>query len=406
MWKMERYFLGMKSNLAVLITSKMVYRVFYFLLAVCFLSAGTVEAQLLNIPDEEDRKGGVHYSLVPLLGFSSDTGIIGGALFQRFNYGEGRSPFLSNLKIDAIVSTNADLLSEINYQRTRTLGTDIRSEISLIAERYRQAHYFGIGNQTNFDQDLYDEDFFLYEKRIIDVSYRARKTLTEYGFNGTFDFFSVVGVSYLNALQRSDESLFAIEDPTGDQKNRLNSLGIGFIAEDRDSEFNPTEGYRYEIGIETSGAFTFSEFDFSRLHGELRHYVEILPDIVIAQKISGVHILGNAPFWKKASLGDKDGLRGYHFDRFLGESSILHILEARTWLFSFFDDEIRIGGQLFWDSGRVFSDFDSKGFFDNWNHSFGAGGAISLFNPDFIVRGDVGYSNEAVRIYAGVGYIF
>ena len=403
---MERLYLGMKSNLAVYFKSNMVYRFFCLLVCTYFFSAGLVDAQILNIPDEEDRKGGVHYSLVPLLGYSSDTGIIGGALLQRFNYGEGRSPFLSNLKIDAIVSTKADLLSEINYQRTRTLGMDIRSEISLIAERYRQAHYFGIGNQTTFNQDLYDEDYFLYEKRIIDFSYRARKTITEYGFEGTFDFYGVLGVSYLDALKRSDESLFAIEDPTGNQKNRLNSLGVGLIAEDRDSEFNPTEGYRYEIGIESSGTFTFSEFDFSRLHAELRHYVEILPDVVIAQKISGVHILGDSPFWKKATLGDKYGLRGYHFDRFLGESSILHVLEARTWLFSFFDDEIKIGGQLFWDSGRVFSEFDSDGLFDNWNHSYGAGGAISLFNPDFIVRGDVGFSSEAIRIYAGVGYIF
>ena len=403
---MERFILEMKSSSIADFRPKVIHRFLFLLLGTSVMLAASVNAQVLSIPDEDDRQGGVHYSLVPLLGYSSDNGFIGGALLQRFNYGEGRSLFLSNLKIDAIVSTKADLLSEINYQRTRTFGMDIRSELSLIAERYRQAHYFGIGNQTEFSQDLYNEGYFLFEKRIVDLSYRARKTITEYGFAGTLDFFGTFGLSYLDAIERSEDTLFAADNPIGDQKSRLNTLGFGLIAEDRDSEFNPTEGYRYEIGIESSGAFTFSEFDFSRLHAELRNYVEILPDVVIAQKVSGVHLLGEPPFWKNASLGDKYGLRGYHFDRFLGQSSILHVLEARTWLFSFFDDEIRIGGQLFWDSGRVFSEFDSNGFFDNWNHSYGAGGAISLFNPDFIVRGDIGFSKEAVRIYAGVGYIF
>lgn len=373
---------------------------------IVFLSSEISHAQILNIPDEEDKKGGIHYSIVPLIGYTSDSGFIGGGLMQRFNYGDGMKPFLSNLKLDAVISTKLDIISELNYQRTRTFGTDIRSEISMIGEWYRQAHYFGIGNDTVFNDELYDEKYYFYEKQILELSYRARKTVAEYGYEGTFDFFGEVGLSFLDATEREENTLFANDNPLGDQDHRLTTIGFGLIAEDRDSEFNPTEGYRYEIGIETSGSFTLSEFDFTRLHAEFRNYVKILPDIVLAQKLSGVHQLGQAPFWRLASLGDKYGLRGFHYDRFLGKSSILHVLETRAWIFSFFDDELKLGGQLFWDSGRVFSEFDSNGFFDNWKHSWGIGGAISIFNPDFIVRGDLGFSSEAVLIYAGVGYIF
>jgi len=380
----------------------------YLLLIPCtlILFTGSLNAQVLNVPDEEDTEGGVHYSIVPMLGYSSDTGLLGGGVLQRFNYGDGVSPFLSNLKMDAIFSTNGDILSEFNYQRTRSFGRDIRSEISLIGELYRQAHYFGIGNRTEFSDELYDDKYFMFEKKILDISYRARKTVADYGFEGNFDIYTELGFSLMNAAERNGNTLFAEEMPHGENKNRVNSFGFGVIAEDRDSEFNPTEGYRYEAGLETSGAFSWSEYEYSRLHAELRHYVEILPDVVIAQKITGVHTLGSPPFWKRASLGDKYGLRGYHLDRFLGDSSILHVLEARTWLFSFFEDDLKLGGQLFWDSGRVFSQFDSNGFFDEWNHTWGFGGAISLFNPDFILRGDLGISPEATLIYAGVGYIF
>lgn len=379
------------------------------LILLLFISAGEnyLSAQILSASGEPGEENGVNYSFAPVLGYSSDTSLIGGVLLQRFNYGDGSSPFLSNLKVDLVASLKGDLLSEISFQRTRTLGTDIRSEVSLIAERYRQAHYFGIGNQTHFSEELYDQNYYLFEKKIVDLSYRARKTVAEFGFEGNFDLYAGFGVSYLVASERQDNSLYAIEEPLGEENARwVNTTGIGLIAEDRDSEFNPTEGYRYETGMELSGAYTGSEYDFTRVHADLRHYVEILPNLVLAQKIQAVHLFGDPPFWKHAVLGDKYGLRGFHFDRFLGNSSVLHVLEARAWLFTLFEGDIRVGGQFFWDSGRVFSGFDSNGFFDNWNHSFGAGGVMSLFNPDFILRGDLGFSNEAVRIYIGTGYIF
>jgi outer membrane protein assembly factor BamA len=371
-----------------------------------YFAATSVQAQILSVPDEDDRQGGVHYSLVPVLGYSSDTGLIGGVVLQRFNYGDGRSPFLSNLKADFTVSTKADLISELNYERTRLFGRDIRSEYSVIAERYKRANYFGIGNDTEFSSQLYDQDYYFFEKRVIEVAARYRKTVAEYGFAGNFDGFIQFGFSYLDASDQAEESLFATEQPVGDNRQLLNSFGFGVIAEDRDSEFNPTEGYRYEAGIEFSGPYTGSEFNYAKVHLQLRNYVEILPKIVLAQKIEGTHLMGDAPFWKRSSLADKYGLRGYYKDRFLGDSSILHILEARSWLFSLFEDEIRLGGQLFWDSGRVFSNNDSNRFFDNWKSTFGFGGAISIYNPDFIMRGDIGFSEESTQIYIGIGYIF
>ncbi len=406
MWKVERLFLGMKINLAVYSKLKTVYRFIYFLLGVSFLTAGSVDAQILNLPDEEDKKGGVHYSLVPVFGYSSDTGFVGGVVLQRFNYGDGRSPFLSNLKADIVLSTRADLISELNYERTRFFGRDIRSEYSVIAERYKRANYFGIGNETDFSSRLYNQDYYFFEKRVIELAARYRKGVTEYGFEGTFDGYIELGFSYLDASNRQEESLFAIEQPAGDNRQLLNSFGFGVIAEDRDSEFNPTEGYRYEAGIEFSGPYTGSEFNYAKVHLQLRNYVELMPKVLIAQKIQGTHLMGDAPFWKRSSLADKYGLRGYHEDRFLGDSSILHVLEARSWLFSLLEDEVRLGTQLFWDSGRVFSKNDSNRLFDNWKHTFGFGGAISIFNPDFILRGDIGFSDESTQIYIGIGYIF
>lgn len=38
--------------------------------------------------------------------------------------------------------------------------------------------------------------------------------------------------------------------------------------------------------------------------------------------------------------------------------------------------------------------------------TFGIGGAVSILNPDFILRGEIAFSDEINRVYFGIGYLF
>jgi outer membrane protein assembly factor BamA len=377
-----------------------------FTLLICLLQITYVSAQEIPsviVPGYSNTQN----SVIPILGYTSDTSLFGGILLQRINYGENsHQPFLSNGKFDISGSLKGDMVGKVTFDRTRTFQTDIRSTVSFLIFRSQISHFFGIGNNQIFSDELYEEDFFFYEQRQFNFKYRGRKTLTEFGIDGKLDLFSDLRISYLDALEIEENSLFAQNLPEIRSSGWINKLGLGFIADDRDSEFNPTEGFRYEAGIGISHSFLGSDNNFSDAWLELRHYLEIFPNVIIAHKIRAEHIVGEAPFWALSTLGNEQGLRGYHLNRFRGDSSILNVLEARMWLFSLFEDEIRLGGQLFWDSGRVFSENDSNQFFGDWKQSFGFGTAISLFNPDFIIRADIGFSDEAMRIYAGIGYTF
>lgn len=377
----------------------------FIILQIIFL--GRLSAQVIPQPSEEAEISEIQLSFLPVLGYTSDTSLFGGFFFQRINYGSrSDQPFLNNFRGDIVGSLKGDLSLKAIYDQTETFNEDIRSTLYLRLFRSQIAHYFGLGNDTEFSNKLYDDNFFFYEIREVNFLYRGRKTVREFGFEGKIDLFSNFKISYGDASVRDEISRFSEEREQLQTDGWVNKLGIGIILEDRDSEFAPTEGFRYEAGVQASHSIFGSDNNSIDTWVELLHYLEILPNIVIAQKIRGEHIIGDMPFWGLSTIGDEDGLRGFHLDRFRGKSSFLHVLEARTWLFSVFDDQIRFGGQLFWDSGRVFSEQDSNRFFGDWKHSYGFGGAISIFNPDFIIRGDVGFSNEAVRIYAGVGYIF
>lgn len=351
----------------------------------------------------------VQYSILPVAGYTSDIGLFGGGLFQRIDYGnKPYTPFLSRLQVDLIGSLKGELQAQTAYEHTQAFNGAVRSRLSMNLFRSSVSHFFGLGNNATFSEELYNQDYFFFKNQNLSLGWRVRRVLREYGFNGTLELFTDLKASHFKTTSLDENSIFATFQQQRQQEfsGWTNTAGFGIIADDRDSEFNPTEGYRYEAGMAVSDPLLASEYRFATFWGELRNYVEILPGLVLAHKLRGEAVTGSPPFWELSTLGHQAGLRGYHEDRFRGERSILNIFEVRTWLFSILDGQIRFGGQLFWDTGRVFTDSDSDEFFNNWKHTFGTGGAISLFNPDFIMTGDLGFSEDTFRIYAGIGYNF
>lgn len=356
--------------------------------------------------EEPEVRIGTRYTILPIAGYSSDMGLIGGILLQRINYGYNIRPFLSNLATDFTISTKGNLIANVNYERTRLLDTDVRSLIEFTGQRFRQAHYFGIGNQTEYSGDLFEDEYYFFENREFSFYYQARKTILSFGQFGQLDLTASADFSYLNGISRGEETKYAEDTPFGFGKSWANKGGMGFIADSRDNEFAPVRGFRYEASFESSSQIVGSEYTYSEIRMDVRHYLTLFRNVVLAQKFNVESIRGEAPFWDLAIIGGDNGLRGYHMQRFRGDQSVFHLLELRSWLFSFWNDDIRIGNQLFWDTGRVFSRNDSDEIFNNWKHSFGGGMAISLFNPDLILRMDVGFSDETYRINFGTGYFF
>jgi hemolysin activation/secretion protein len=149
-----------------------------------------------------------------------------------------------------------------------------------------------------------------------------------------------------------------------------------------------------------------NDYGFSSYFAELTSYITFIENTVFAQRIAAEHSYGATPYYELPALGNKNGLRGFAVNRFIGKSSMLYMAEVRSWLLRVFDDQIKLGGHIFYDTGRVFSEEDSAAFFDSWKRTWGAGGAMSLFSSDLILRGEIGFSDESYRIYAGIGFAF
>lgn len=348
---------------------------------------------------------GSDYTILPIVGYSSDIGFVGGGLLQRINYGNDIRPFLSDISVFATISTKGSLGVDVRYERTKTFGTGIRSRIDFVASRILKGYYFGIGNQTAFSNNQFDKGYFFFENREFSIYYQARQSLFSFGSFGKFDLTASADFSYLNGFSK-ESSRFSDDNPFGAGKSWSNKTGAGFIADSRDNEFSPSRGIRYEFSYEVSAPLLGSDYTYSDIEVDLRHYLKLFNNVVVANNLNINSIQGDAPFWDLAMIGGDDELRGFHLERFRGNQSVFHLLELRTWLFSFWNDGIRVGGQAFWDTGRVFSENDSNDVFQNWHHAYGGGVIFSAFNPDLLFRMDVGFSDEAYRIYFGTGYVF
>lgn len=377
------------------------------LLFLFLLFTRTAAAQVVPVQEPVELEPDVSYSILPIGAYTSDEGLFGGVIMQRLNYSDDQfQPFLSSMRAEVFAGTRGKIESRFDYERMSLFGREIRNLTRVDLVREPRSVYYGIGNNTLYRDTDFADGRYYYSRNIMSLNFLARKNWTRFSDNGRVDCVMRLMASHLWIEDRGEDTVFFDDRPFGEGGGWVNKTGIGLIVDNRPSEFSPNAGYRYETGINVSGSYLGSSYSFADMFVDLRQYISPLGDIVLAQKIEVRHTAGDAPFWQKPVLGNQYGLRGYPLDRFIGQSSVLHILEARKWLFSLFDDGVQVGGHFFWDSGRVFSRFDENAVFTGWKHSFGVGGAVTLFNPDLIVRGEMGFSDESIRIYAGIGYLF
>ncbi|NGP89264.1 ShlB/FhaC/HecB family hemolysin secretion/activation protein [Fodinibius halophilus] len=377
----------------------------YFILTailICFCS-GSAAAQLLGGSVGADS---ISTALVPAFGYSSNEGFVGGAIFNRYNYKGGIAPFKNYLQSSAIASTKGFVEAEVRYEQSNVFNRDIRSSIEGYFYRYTTDLFFGVGNNTTFTENQWDNDYYFFRSISFGLQYKLRKPVFR-DTDSQFDLQAGLSTQYYIPYETQEQSSFTQLAPNGMKGGWVNNLNTGFVWENRDSEFDPTKGNRAELEVRFAPGI-ISEYSFTTARLELRQYFQLFNWITFANKLEARHAAGDVPFWELSTLGDAYTLRGYPLNRFKGNSSLAYTLELRTWLIEFPElYNLKFGGQLFTDTGRVFTGQDDiNDLFEGYKQTIGFGGAMSVFTPDFILRGDIGFSEDVTRIYIGVGYLF
>ena len=171
----------------------------------------------------------------------------------------------------------------------------------------------------------------------------------------------------------------------------------------RDETTLPSVGVTFAIDARRYDDRDSSEFDFTRIVGDVQAQVPIwYRNRILALHLRSSHsvgeIGGTVPFYLMETLGGANSIRGFREYRFRDSRNILLNVEYRWEVWNYIDFA------FFYDAGKVFSNMDDMDF-SNLKSGYGFG--IRGHSPGgMVMRFDFARSNEGFILHIGSGPSF
>ncbi len=182
----------------------------------------------------------------------------------------------------------------------------------------------------------------------------------------------------------------------------------GLVYSTLDSPTFPTDGSYARATIEFSSEALGSSDNYRHYDIEVRKYIPLYDSkYVTVLRAAYNQTLGeNVPFLERSILGGETTLRGYGRNRFIDSSYLLINIEERIRLFRWQVFNVSADWELapFLDVGSVVeSIFKTRS--ENLQFNPGIGFRANV-KPNIVGRVDIGYGDEGVAVFVGLGYPF
>lgn len=271
---------------------------------------------------------------------------------------------------------------EIRQGTVYALAVDLKIEYDKILK----SNFFGFGNDT-------EDNDWQFPKEMAKLDITLGRAFTE-------QIIAEVGLSFEHV------SVYDFEDINPFLNPSIPGTGEHFIAyatikgrwDTRDSQIHPRRGWTLGVNSDFASEALGSDHTFQRYRLEINRYFPVfVSGYILAVRGWVQHVEGTPPYYEQSAIGGGWTARGFKADRFLDRAMLLTSVEYR------FPIRWRIGGVLFADAGRVYSGLQKASLRD-WKANWGAG--LRYYLQNFVVRFDVGISNEGERIFINFGHVF
>lgn len=346
-------------------------------------------------PPVEDRYRVVR--ALPFVSFASDDGVLLGGYADLTQYGFRVAPYAFAADLTARFAPRFHHYDVRLFARWNTVLERGRMELLLAAGNLGLVGFYGLGNETAFNNGLADNDFYRtnYER------VRIEPTLI---FDLSRQFAVHVGAAfeYANA-EVTGASFLAQALPYGLGNHSALALSAACGYDARDNPLAPTTGIALDLAARFYPALLGYDFAFSKLTGDFRACVPVAPDVVLALHAGGEKTFGTHPFYHAAMIGSAATVRGFVLNRFAGDASLFGQSEMRV-AFGHVNLFVpaRLGLTFFGDAGRVFLAGEHS---TQWHSAFGGGVWLNFVNR-FVLNFSVARSPENVRVYVMSGFGF
>jgi outer membrane protein assembly factor BamA len=195
----------------------------------------------------------------------------------------------------------------------------------------------------------------------------------------------------------------------GAQTAGLGGLAAGVMVDTRESEFITRSGIFYQLGVGAT-AGTAEQVAYGEASAVLAHYAPLGGPFIFANRFVASMQIGRVPFYDLEQggvfepqylFGGETGVRGVPNGRYAGKAKLVSNTEIRATPFPRFKllgQRLRIGTELFFDAGRVWSDYQVVSLADGntLGLKYGVGGGLFLqWGEAAIFRIEAAYSPDA-----------
>jgi outer membrane protein assembly factor BamA len=372
--------------------------------------AGTVYNNLPEPEPKDDSEKfepsfldrGFNWIFIPKIGYNADDGFIfgGGLQLHKYNFREVPQEYKQELFLSYATRFGKGTIAYLGD--FYSLVKDGRLNLIIGGTEQFITRYFGYGNETTFDSELEEDDFYEVDQRLITLF-----PTMFYGF--TKNITGNIGLSYIQTKTSLDSDTLLTGFRYGDYGiGTLNQLGIhlGFEFEGRNNIEFPTNGYFISLaGSLFPAVFNISE-PFYRSNFDLRGFFNhpSISWLTLALRASGEKVWGKYPFYAGATIGGIESIRGYNQDRFSGDAALFGQAEFRMFITNLnLILRSKFGLNAFVESGKVWvAGEDSK----KWHPSYGLGFWLNYLDGTFIISSYVATSPERTTFAIGLGMGF
>jgi hypothetical protein len=379
----------------------------------------------------------------PIVGGNSDIGFQFGAAATWTRFYDRAHPYLWNIDLLLSASVKDDTEGFRMVQQSHVLRLDApelfggygRLDARGSFQRTINAGYYGIGNATSAETPPGQPNIgrtyqYLQEEgriRTIVRLHTASRIDIALGTNLRYEAPQAYDNTKLSqdlaGQNASGTTLLA-----GGSSMMLAGVAAGIMIDTRDNEFVTTRGIFYQAGVSATGG-TSDGVAYGEASAVLEHFAPLGGPFIFASRVVASFQFGRVPFYDLAQggvfepqylLGGETGVRGVPMGRYAGMAKMISNTEIRATPFPRFTvlkQRIRFGTTLFFDAGRVWSDYHVIGPADGDTLSlkYGVGGGVFLqWGEAAIFRVEVAYSPDAesenpgfpVGIYVSDGLMF
>jgi len=358
-----------------------------------------------NLKKDTAKADNRTFMVLPIITYSPETslrlGVIGAYLFRGKTAKPGTQ--LSSIKMPLNYTLNNQVKLRLSYEifldENRHIFKGVTEWIKF------PLLFWGIGNETPES----NEEIYTTRTLTFDASYLAKVT------EGLF-----LGARYIRQSSRisevEEDGQLVVDGLVPGNEGALTS-GVAMIVrlDKRDNVFNATTGPFLQMDLITYDSWLGSEFAFTKLRLDFRHYLQTFNDRhVLAFNLVAENNWGDPTFETMALLGGDQIMRGHYLGRFRDNTYLAAQAEYRLPLGrnSWIDERKKIP---FWERwgmvgfaglGNVAPEISAWGF-DTIKSSWGIGLRYAAIpNERLNIRVDFGFGTQNPGFYLNIREAF